>query len=1401
MNASRRKPTTLTLGGRRLHVAARGGGGASAEVWCTEDETKARWALKLGRSGDEAGRLASEAERLITVASPLLAEVADAGRLGAEWTLDESRYPVGTPYLLLQWVDGVPLSTFECTPDERESLGLELLAQLAAALVDLHSAGVAHGDLKPENIIVRRGESGVEARLVDLGLATDADLNTPGGGTPRYLAPEVFTPAGTGDGRARDLYALGLSIAEWVVPALQAETDLGRAASALSYPDALDQLLKPLLRDRAGARPSARWALRRALQCLPAAAGRPREDAEAMVRRSYLATRRREWVQAARHTQVEIEVGGAPGRWLEGAVAMARKLCALRGEAGETAPLSIGEARPAERVRWLVHLAGASAARWPLPRVETDQQLVERLLSALVSVPPQCLTLRDLRPGSVPRREWTGSNVELALGLSQSPPDSWAIEVAEGLSEKKAAPLELSMLLARVLRLRGELGRALVVLQQAEHVDADLMAAELERRAGDVAAAKRTLERVRSSASTEPTRRAALSAIEARIALDEGSPERATKLLGNGEPSVFGLETLALAAIARGRFDQAEQALDQAAAYGSSEEENARIVGVRGMLAHSRGDHERALACFRSAAEHAERASALLEEATYLTGVAAAGSNLGYTGIALDAAERSMLLFEHLGRPRAAARAALSRAAVFANLGAADDALEAARDALARAREAGDQLCSAYALLAIVDSLPTEGDERAHHARRANAVLEQSNAADCLRAAARLHTSGVEVDVPAMDNLAVNSELPSDVRLEWWGARASLLSTGSLPGQATRVLSELESLAGERASVCARGEALGHGATLALARADTELARRFNAGAAEAARLLLERAPPEHARLVEALPWVALARPPGDSELLPEQLADVEVLVRALGRRDRLGPLLDQVLDSLVLWTGVERGLLLLRAPGDKLVPRAARNLVRADLSREQLLLSNSLAKRALSEMKPVVAVDAAGDLPELHKSVHALKLRSVLAAPLMAHGRALGVIYLDDRERRGAFGPREIAWVRLVATLASVAISDVRDQLMLRRSVRRAERAEGRLAEQLAQREVELEVAERELAKTRGTRQTRYAYDAIIGESTALNEMLGMVDRVTASDVPLLLVGESGSGKELIARAIHENGPRSKGQFVGENCAAIPEGLLESTLFGHVRGAFTGASRPRAGLFEVASGGTLFLDEIAEMSLAMQTKLLRVLQDGEVRPVGSERAKRVDVRVIGATHRDLSDMVKSGRFREDLFYRLNVISITVPPLRDRLGDVSRLVAHFVKQHSAGRRVVVAPEAMAALEAYSWPGNVRQLENEVRRFLVVADDRVTTAHLSPDVVDNTQGPSGQNLGLNVRSNVDALETQLVRIALERTGGNQTRAARILGLSRFGLQKMMKRLEISPRRGAGRQVASELSDAE
>jgi transcriptional regulator with PAS, ATPase and Fis domain len=292
---------------------------------------------------------------------------------------------------------------------------------------------------------------------------------------------------------------------------------------------------------------------------------------------------------------------------------------------------------------------------------------------------------------------------------------------------------------------------------------------------------------------------------------------------------------------------------------------------------------------------------------------------------------------------------------------------------------------------------------------------------------------------------------------------------------------------------------------------------------------------------------------------------------------------------------------------------------------------------------------------------------------------------------------------------------------------------------------------------------------------------MLKLVDRITPSALPILVSGESGTGKELVARAIHRNGPRGGRAFTTENCGSVPEPLLESTLFGHVRGAFTGALATRSGLFDIADGGTLFLDEIGEMSLAMQTKLLRVLQDGEIRPVGGERTRKVDVRVIAATHRDLEAMVAAGTFREDLFYRLNVVSVRVPALRERADDIPLLVERFIEKYAGGRKMKVTRAAMDRLIAFSWPGNVRQLENEVRRALVLADDRIDTTDLSADVVRG--GKAAKDGGFGLKARVDALEAELVRDALKKMKGNQTRAAEALGISRFGLQKMMRRLGI------------------
>jgi transcriptional regulator with PAS, ATPase and Fis domain len=299
--------------------------------------------------------------------------------------------------------------------------------------------------------------------------------------------------------------------------------------------------------------------------------------------------------------------------------------------------------------------------------------------------------------------------------------------------------------------------------------------------------------------------------------------------------------------------------------------------------------------------------------------------------------------------------------------------------------------------------------------------------------------------------------------------------------------------------------------------------------------------------------------------------------------------------------------------------------------------------------------------------------------------------------------------------------------------------------------------------------------------------ELFRLLDRVTDTALPVVIQGESGTGKELVARAIHFNGPRRDRPFVSENCAAIPETLLESTLFGYVKGAFTGADRDTRGLFAVADGGTLFLDEVAEMSPAMQGKLLRVLQDGEFRRVGGERSQKVDVRIVAATNKDLGQLVADGAFRKDLFFRLSVVRATLPPLRDRSEDIPLLVDSFLDRFAGqvgalATRKTVHPAALARLCAYRWPGNVRELENEILRAAAFAGPQITVADLSPHVAaggDGALSPSAAE-GLLLRPRVERLERTLINEALAQHAGNQTRAAEALGLSRFGLQKKLRR---------------------
>jgi two-component system response regulator AtoC len=317
------------------------------------------------------------------------------------------------------------------------------------------------------------------------------------------------------------------------------------------------------------------------------------------------------------------------------------------------------------------------------------------------------------------------------------------------------------------------------------------------------------------------------------------------------------------------------------------------------------------------------------------------------------------------------------------------------------------------------------------------------------------------------------------------------------------------------------------------------------------------------------------------------------------------------------------------------------------------------------------------------------------------------------------------------------------------------------------------------------------YGPSNLVGASVAMQEVLRQLRKVAPQKTTVLVTGDSGTGKELVARALHELSPRAAYPFVAVNCGAIPAELIESELFGHVKGAFTDASRAKKGLADEADGGTLFLDEIGELPLALQPKLLRFLEEEEVRPLGDVRARKVDVRVVAATGRDLRRAVAAGQFREDLFYRLDVVEVRLPPLRERPEDVPALAAHFLARHArlrpelAGMRL--SDEAREALLAHRWPGNVRELEHALERAVVLADGPVIREEDLPEMVRSpppSPQPSRLQGTLSIKRETRALEEQLIRAALERTGGNRTRAAELLELSYRALLYKIKEYGIS-----------------
>jgi transcriptional regulator with GAF, ATPase, and Fis domain len=450
-----------------------------------------------------------------------------------------------------------------------------------------------------------------------------------------------------------------------------------------------------------------------------------------------------------------------------------------------------------------------------------------------------------------------------------------------------------------------------------------------------------------------------------------------------------------------------------------------------------------------------------------------------------------------------------------------------------------------------------------------------------------------------------------------------------------------------------------------------------------------------------------------------------------------LPALLDTLLDVVIQVTNADKGFIVLVESGEPVV-KVARNLRHETISDAVSHLSDSIMARVMKSRTPLIISDALSDAEFKNSlSVVNLRLTSVLCVPMLERGNTLGLIYVGNDNVAQLFDETHLEVLTIFAAQAALLI---RNALLVN--------------------ELQLD------NKTLHQRIEQIRFGEILGSSPPMQEVFRKVQKVAATDISVLITGETGTGKELIAREIHARSARAKGPFITINCGAIPENLLESELFGHARGAFTGAVANKAGRFQSANGGTLFLDEIGEMPLSLQVKLLRALQERVVTRVGDTHAEPIDIRVLTATNRELDVEIKAGRFREDLYYRLNVVHILLPPLRDRGDDIVVLARYLVGRYSpeyGGKVRGLTPQAIAAIRRHRWPGNIRELENRLKKGVVLADK----ALLGPEDLDFQPEDLPSVLPLNEAK--DRFQREYINDILTLNNGNRTKTARDLGV--------------------------------
>jgi transcriptional regulator with GAF, ATPase, and Fis domain/tetratricopeptide (TPR) repeat protein len=978
---------------------------------------------------------------------------------------------------------------------------------------------------------------------------------------------------------------------------------------------------------------------------------------------------------------------------------------------------------------------------------------------------------------------------------------------------------------APVLLLGAELllaaGQARAALRAASRVarlkagaqaslSASLIASDALSRLGRPARAELLLTRILGrNPGKEPS--AAILERLARARLSRGDYAGAKQVASlalalDPEARIAGLlcETSGVALAYSGELERAESELGRALELlgsSASPREQSRISSHRAMVAFRQGRIEPALASYTSALSIAEDQDQDDLIATGLLNLGTAEQQAGQWGNALTHYQRGMLFARAIGRLTTELSLQFNLANLYSELGAFERAEQNLAELLRRAEAAklqhfGPAVALVRAEIHLAQGALSEATQQLSLAetelrRRAQPreLLEVGlRQADVALASGNLEAAATQLEALSR---AAPEEATAELRLGLELLRGRLESRRGERAALSRLESARSSA--ERAGLCGTEAVLQDELALAARElGDPELAAKHE----ERTRRLWDRIAVGLPSALSAVFWrhprrarlTQLSRvfaPAAGGKANTEAYRRLLSLNRRLNSSLSVERVLEYAVQAAVDLTGAERGFLVLRAEaseGQKEPQIVVQRSTEPDVSPSQGP-SRNIVLRTLEREEAVLTTDAQGDSRFLgHGSVHALRLKSVLSVPVLSPSGTLGVLYVDSRVQRARFSEHERELLTAFADQLAIALGNARlhaelEQKTLelaeqKRAIERLSKGQARQIEQL----------QRQVSTQRQSLELRYDYSQIVGRGPAMRRVLERLDRVIDSEISLLVLGESGTGKELVARAVHFNGPRKSGPFQGINCAALPETLLEAELFGSVKGAYTGADRDKLGLMPAANGGTLFLDEVGELPLSIQAKLLRVLQEREVRPLGAAKPVALDIRLVCATHRDLLGDVASGRFREDLYYRIAVVSVDLPPLRERLEDLAELSTKILAglARSAHRKPPeLAQDALRVLSAHVFPGNVRELQNVLTRAFVLASGSKIQARDIDLGGARARGPRAAS-----RRDYEAQERERILESLRGARWNVSIVARSLGIPRNTLYRKLARYGIS-----------------